>query len=256
MHTVNIPSKVLLLASLINFAPNIWANNSQTTTSIIQAQSIQQLAESKLKSSESLQNKDEWSEWGLTHEDWIHYKKLKEGPIGIWTPNLDPLTTLGIEAKTESERRRFAELLAKVEYARAEKILAFQLAYDKAFARLYPNQLPFRTNESGTIHSTSSAIDRVIYFTRSDCGKKCSDDLLRLIDFAKSYPIDIYLIDSKQKDETIRKWAIDNKIDIQKVRSRQITLNHDKGYWLKYAKGKMPAAFQIQGDGEWKSLVY
>lgn len=230
-----------------------WAD---TSLSMTKDNSIQQTTENKLKNNQSELIEDKWSEWGLTREDWSRYQKLKEGPIGIWTPNLDPITTLGIEAKTEDERRRFAELLAKIEYARAEKILAFQLAYDQAFAKLYPNQLPFRTDEDKKLSSTSTAANRVIYFTRTDCGKKCSDNLTRLLDFAKAYPIDIYIVDSQQKDESIRKWAIDNKIDLQKVRNRQITLNHDKGYWFKYANGKMPVAFQIQGDGEWKLLTY
>ncbi|MDU8924305.1 TIGR03759 family integrating conjugative element protein [Pasteurellaceae bacterium LIM206] len=228
--------------------------NTPVISSPYQIQAMRNSTENALKN--QAQQEDKWSEWGLTHEDWLQYKKLKEGPIGIWTPNLDPLTTLGIEAKTEGERKRYAELLAKIEYSRAEKILAFQMAYDQAFARLYPNQLPFRTDESGSVAVTPAAMNRIIYFTRTDCGKKCSDNLVRLFDFAKSNPIDIYIINSGQDDKVIRKWAVDNKIDIQKVRDRQITLNHDKGYWLKYANGKMPAAFQIQGDGEWKSLVY
>ncbi|WP_419851722.1 TIGR03759 family integrating conjugative element protein [Actinobacillus pleuropneumoniae] len=261
MRTVKIISQTTFSISFLCFitasaSADTLSNNTSITNSLTQAQSMQLSAENTLKANQTQKIEDHWSEWGLTREDWLQYKKLKEGPIGTWTPNLDPLTTLGIEAKTDTERKRYAELLARIEYARAEKILAFQMAYDQAFARLYPNQLPFRTDDSGSVALTPAAMNRIIYFTRIDCGKKCSDNLVRLFDFAKSYPIDIYVVDSHKKDEAIRKWALDNKIDTQKVRTRQITLNHDQGYWLKYANGKIPAAFQIQGDGEWKPLAY
>ncbi|SPX41093.1 exported protein [Haemophilus influenzae] len=41
-----------------------------------------------------------------------------------------------------------------------------------------------------------------------------------------------------------------------KVNRKLITLNHDNGAWLQYADGKMPAAFQIQQDGQWQQIVY
>lgn len=47
-----------------------------------------------------------------------------------------------------------------------------------------------------------------------------------------------------------------HQINPEKVKLRLITLNHDTGYWLHYANGKIPAAFQIQEDGQWQSLVY
>lgn len=229
-----------------------FANQTSVTNTISQAQSTQQSVEKSLNIQHSQSSENKWTEWGLTQTEWLRYEELKKGARGIWSPNLDPLTMLGVEACSDNERKHYAELLAKKEYQRVEKEFAFQIAYNQVFERLYPNQLPFRMDDSG---QPTSAINRVIYFTRTDC-EPCIDNLKRLQEYIQNYPLDIYVVDSMQNDETIRNWALKNNIDIAKVRARQITLNHDSGYWLKYAKGKMPAAFKIKGDGEWQSLVY
>src|SRR3546814_12388825 len=49
-------------------------------------------------------------EWGLQPEEWARYRQLMQGPLGVYSPQLDPLTALGIEARSEEERRRHAEL--------------------------------------------------------------------------------------------------------------------------------------------------
>lgn len=247
----------LSLATFFAVSSLVWANNTITQSTLSQAQTFQQSVEQQSGQSRITENR--WSEWGLTEQDWTRYEALKNGPQGVWSPNLDPLTMLGIEARSESERTRYAELLARKEFERNEKILAFQLAYDQAFTRLYPNILPFRVDENGQLSAASAAptsSNRIIYFTRSDCGKKCSDDLKKLFTHAGNNPIDIYLVDSEQSDEKIRKWAMDNQIDVDKVRSRQITLNHDKGMWLKNANGKIPVAFRIVGNNEWQRVGY
>src|SRR5699024_3163996 len=88
--------------------------------------------------------------WGLDEEELDRYEQLMQGSRGIWSPGLDPVTALGVEAKTEQERRRYAEMLVEVEKARVERELAFQRAYDDAWSRLYPDEMPitpFLVNE-------------------------------------------------------------------------------------------------------------
>lgn len=254
-------SHLPLLCALVA-STTTWANvatqtsasvASATQATLTQTQAVQHAVEQQLGKQQVVENR--WSEWGLTETDWTRYEELKKGPQGIWNPNLDPLTMLGIEARSESERTRYAELLAKKEFERNEKILAFQLAYDAAFTRLYPNILPFRTDEDGQASTAPSSPNRIIYFTRTDCNTDCTNDLKKLLAFAGNNPVDIYLVDSQQSDDKIRKWALEQNINIEKVRSRQITLNHDKGMWLKNANGKMPVAFRIVGE-EWQRVGY
>lgn len=68
-------------------------------------------------------------------------------------------------------------------------------------------------------------------------------------------PVDIYLVDSAGSDDTIRQWALAHHIPVDKVRSRQITLNHDNGNWLKYGQGRMPVVLQ-QGASGWQIAAF
>lgn len=58
----------------------------------------------------------------------------------MYSPGIDPLTALGIEARSAEERRRYADLQVQAERRRVEKELAYQRAYDEAFARAYPGE--------------------------------------------------------------------------------------------------------------------
>ena len=49
-------------------------------------------------------------DWGLGVEEWTRYRDLMQGPLGVYSPHLDPLTALGIEARADQERQRYAEL--------------------------------------------------------------------------------------------------------------------------------------------------
>ncbi len=76
--------------------------------------------------------------WGLTDEEWQRYQALMNGRRGVFSPDLDPITALGIEARTAEERRRFAELSVQQDFKRVEAELAFQREVDAAWKRLYP----------------------------------------------------------------------------------------------------------------------
>ena len=49
-----------------------------------------------------------------------------QGHRGILSPDIDPITALGVEAETEEERRRFAEIHVRFELQRTQKEVAFQ----------------------------------------------------------------------------------------------------------------------------------
>ena len=51
--------------------------------------------------------------WGLTEQEWTRFEEIQRGPRGYWSPNLDPLTALGVEARDAAERQRYAELQAR-----------------------------------------------------------------------------------------------------------------------------------------------
>lgn len=198
----------------------------------------------------SLSNSNQPSSGGLSDTEWQKYQQLKQGKRGIQSPGLDPLTTLGVESDSVSERRRLAELWVKEEYQRTEKELAFQREVNAAWSRLYPNALSVNMgNASGLAHDTNG---RMALFVRDNC-ERCDARLAAVL--ADNRPVDIYLVGSDGKDDTVRKWAVSHNIPVDRVRSRQITLNHDRGLWLTYGQGQMPVILQ-QGENGWQLAAF
>lgn len=70
--------------------------------------------------------------WNLTTEEWQRFEHLMNGLLGVYSPDIDPLTALGIEARSDEERLRYAHQQVQTEALRVEKLLAYQRAYDAA----------------------------------------------------------------------------------------------------------------------------
>lgn len=188
-------------------------------------------------------------DWGLSGDEWGRYRELMEGPLGIHSPNLDPLTALGIEARSDEERRRYAELQVQVEARRVEKLLAYQRAYDEAWQRLHPDaqrvNLPDALPGGGVLTGSG----RSAVFVRDGC-VPCTQIVQRLQTAGAEF--DVYMVGSRQDDARIRAWARQSRIDPARVRSGSITLNHDGGRWLALGlSGELPAVVR-QVDGQWQ----
>lgn len=189
-------------------------------------------------------------QWGLTDTEWQRYEQMKNGIRGIQSPGLDPLTLLGVEAESASERRRLAELWVDMEYRRVEKELLFQREVDAAWGRLFPSVLPVNMgNAAGIVRDNHG---RLALFVRDDC-VRCDARLSAVL--ADNRPVDIYLVGSNGKDETVRQWAVKHHIPLERVRSRHITLNHDKGLWAQHGQGQMPVVLQ-QGEDGWHIAAF
>ncbi|MEE5091725.1 TIGR03759 family integrating conjugative element protein [Xanthomonas euvesicatoria] len=192
-------------------------------------------------------------EWNLRAEDWSRYRALMQGPLGTYSPNLDPLTALGIEARSEEERRRYAELQVQAEALRVEKTLTYQRAYDAAWQRLHPAQQrvdlqstkgPAKANIPNT-----AAPGRIAIFVKDGCAA-CDQRALQLQSAGTGF--DIYVVGSRGDDDRIRRWATRAGIDPARVRARTITLNHDGGRWLSLGlPGDLPAVVREVG-GQWQ----
>ncbi|APV87160.1 integrating conjugative element protein [Salmonella enterica subsp. enterica serovar Mbandaka str. ATCC 51958] len=222
----------VLTVSTVAFAVSpVVQGNSQTVDTLLQTLEQQQMTRSA-------------QEWGLTTEEWQRYETLKKGRRGVLSPGLDPLTMLGIEARSDEERRHFAELTVKQEFQRVEAELAFQREVNSAWMRVYPGVLPVQDLRS----EASNA--RQALFVKDNC-PACERKLAQLM--KSNQPLDIYLVGSGGKDEAVRNWAKKHNIPAEKVKSRQVTLNHDNGMWLKYGNGLMPVVLQ-QGAQGWQRV--
>ncbi|KIH84091.1 TIGR03759 family integrating conjugative element protein [Pseudomonas batumici] len=191
------------------------------------------------------------TEWGLKPEEWQRYRRLMQGPLGVYSPNLDPLTALGIEARDSQEQQRYAEQQVQAEFARVQKLLAYQNAYNDAFQRLYPGQLPVNLmgTESTAQASPVTSSVRLAVFVTTNC-KNCPERVRQLQQTAQGF--DLYLVDSLGKDDRLRAWAKRAGIEPQKVLNRDITLNHDAGHWARLGdNGAFPAVMR-QVNGQWQ----
>ncbi|MER2046277.1 MAG: TIGR03759 family integrating conjugative element protein [Pantoea agglomerans] len=203
------------------------------------------------ENSSSQQNTQQQAQqWGLSASDWSRYQTLMKGERGIMSPGLDPLTALGVETDNSAERRRLAELWVKQEYQRTEKELAFQREVNAAWLRLYPETLAVNmgANAAGIAHDTQG---RLALFLKENCSR-CDARLAAVL--ADNRPVDLYLV-GIDSDDGLRAWAVKHNIPVEKVRSRQITLNHDNGLWFRYGMGQMPVILQQGGTG-WQVAAY
>jgi len=172
--------------------------------------------------------------WELSPMEWRRYQALMAGIRGSVSPaNLSPIEVLGIHARNEAERARYAERWASLMHEDAERILAFQRAYDAAYERLFPDQplidragLPAKAAKPPALAST----DRILLFVRPDC-PACEPVLERVLARRGQIAgIDVYLQGFGPGDEAaIRNWAAEQGIDPAWVRAREVTLNFDAG---------------------------
>ncbi len=199
--------------SLMLFTSIAFADNAKNTVNIAAGNSS--VLETLRDKSAQYQSQQSAQQWGLSDTEWQKYQQLKQGKRGIQSPGLDPLTTLGVESNSSSERRRLAELWVREENQRTEKELAFQREVNAAWNRLYPNALSVNMgNASGLAHDTNG---RLALFVRDNC-ERCDARLAAVL--ADKRPVDIYLVGSDGKDDTVRKWAISHNIPVDRVRSR------------------------------------
>lgn len=236
-HYLVLPLVTLLAGGLAQFAVAQAITTSHTLLSREQSAAIEP------------DNEHQAKEWGLQTDEWARYRELMRGPLGIHSPTIDPLTVLGIEARSEEERRRYAELQVQVEARRVEKLLAYQRAYDAAWKRLYPTLQPLNLTDIPSASLTPDDANRLTVFVKDNC-PDCEQRVKQLQAIGTAF--DLYMVDSHNDDALIRTWAKQVNIDPAKVRTRVITLNHDTGYWLSLSlPGELPAIVRKVND-QWQ----
>lgn len=233
----NLPALLLLLtSSLAQGAPTPGSDNRPNRERPL---AIERAAEQQAR------------DWGLNVEEWTRYRDLMQGPLGVYSPNIDPLTALGIEARSDQERQRYAELQVEAEAHRIEKLLAYQRAYDDAWQRLHADMPRVILPDASPAFSpvVPAASGRLALFVEDACSA-CDQTALRLQ--AAGQAFDIYVVDSGADDARIRAWAQRIGIEPAKVRSGQVTLNHDAGRWVSLGlPGDLPAVVRQVG-GQWQ----
>lgn len=218
---------LLLALTAPTFAQTSWSeklSGQDASTTGEQQTQVDEIDRDELQRSQA-------EAWGLTDQEWSRYQELKERPRGTWSPDLDPITMLGIEARSEAERRHYAELLVEQQRKRVERELAFQKAYDAAWQRLHPDESRVnffalgRSQTAQSLLSTDTAVPSRynVVVALDDCNR-CDAEVQRLMD--QGALMDIWVVDSDGNDDAIRQWATEVGIPADRVRQGQITLNH------------------------------
>ena len=193
--------------------------------------------------------------WGVSATEWDRYRSLMEGVRGSISPaTISPIEVLGIHARNDAERRRYAEQWAVMMREDAERILAFQHAYDQAGRLLYPSEslidvarLPDRAESEQALIAT----DRVLLFALPDCAA-CDAILSRLLaKLDRVAGVDVYLVGVAAGDEgAIRDWATARGIQPEWVRTRRVTLNFDGGALERLVPGQSELPYLMRRRGE------
>lgn len=175
--------------------------------------------ETTVRESELRHSERQAAVWNLSGEDWTRYEELMRGRRGAWSPDADPLLVLGAHARTESERRRFAEAFVVAEHARVEGELAFERAVQDAWRRLFPGE-PRIAARAGTL--PGAAVDRyalVLERGCADCGRRLRELL------QAGAPVDVY-VRGAADDADLRAWAAEQAVAPAAVRAGLVTVNH------------------------------
>ena len=180
--------------------------------------------------------------WRLSPEDWARYETLMRGRRGVWTPGADPLLVLGAHARSEAERRRFAEAFVRAEHERVEGELAFERAVAAAWARLFPGALRVGVQSPAAAHSAEAEPERYALVFDRDC-TGCEATVRAYAGGA--VPVDVY-VRGVGDDAALRLWAWSHGVRAADVRAGRVTVNHDDGS----VPGPAPAVWARRG-GRW-----
>lgn len=192
--------------------------------------------------------------WSLSTKEWSRYKELMQGIRGsISAANISPIEVLGLHAKTASERRKYAEIWAKMMHEDIEKTIAFHDAMEVANNKLYPSEVLLPGFDIPDVKAEAfKKGDRVLVFVKIiDC-TLCLEIVQKLLsdEQVNKLIMDIYFIDTKDKKDnaSIRKWAKNLSLDETRLKTGSITLNHDNGNLYKITKklvNKVPLVFSL-----------
>jgi len=252
-------SQLLCLLVVMLFSPLSMAITSTTNEQQSHSKNINQNStypkqtEDQFILNKYQQDLEKASFWGLTIEEWNKFETIQETKgRKYWSPNLDPLTTLGVEAETKEERERYAMLLVKKEFERTTKELEFQRTYDRVFKKLYPDILPIEIDDNPNfVAPINFEGERLVLFI--DINDSVSGNNLLSKAISTGMDLDVYLLNTSNDNEMIQKWAVLHNISIEQVRKGAITLNHDNGQWSQIGKGISPILLQQQ-NSKWRQI--
>ena len=185
--------------------------------------------------------------WGLTSTEWLAYERIMGDRRGVWSPGLDPVTALGVSAETTTERNRYAEQYVRIEFERTRKELAFQLAVDQAWRRLYP-ETPRLSHRSSP--AASQATQRYALIVATDC-VECADLFAQRLPGMLSEAqegVDVHVVGTGGDDDVLKRWLVSQPDLLVALKAGQVTVNHGSQF---EDLQRFPVVYHKARDGQW-----
>ena len=175
--------------------------------------------------------------WNISTDDWIRYEQIMQVEGQYLWKDIDPITVLGLNARSASERNRYAEKLAKLEFTNAQKVILLDRAYNKAFHELYgklpvvdPSKLNIGRAKASLLSVPKTSVktefgDRYIAFVNTQCStcNRMVEQVLGSLQLGVS--LDIHF--KKDSRQAITQWANKQGISAESVEVGTVTLNPD-----------------------------
>ena len=172
--------------------------------------------------------------WGVTQEDWTRYQQIMSTKGHYLYKDLDPVTVLGLNARSSGERNRYAELLAKQEFANTQALILLDQAYNEAFKKLFGHLPIINPAEVYQAKASLSSVsptnlqadpgDRYVLFASTNCDLCNSRVNSLLADLNFDVSIDIHFTKQDTR-KSITDWAGRMQISPAAVETGKITLN-------------------------------
>lgn len=207
--------------------------------------------------------------WGLSVEEWKRYLEIKRGPRGVWSPNVDPLAMLALEADNEADMRHYATLYAHMQDLRIQRELKVDRFRREAVQKLYAGKSTFdqtllnvnkkaktktfeQNYEMSPMASPTDSLmfgDRLLYFASVNIKPAALvQRLTAKVEETAGVKLDIYVVGS-DSDKDIMNWASSVGINAMLVKQKTITLNHDKGTLKKLSTDNAESQVFLQRGG-------
>ncbi len=190
--------------------------------------------------------------WQLTDEEWSRYEEIKtKSPWASWENNASPLAILFHYATSQVDKRRYARIEAELDTWRQHAVVEFQTLYDKERAIVHQRYVDAVQHTLPTLDNIRPHDALRLFVNVDTCDPRCRSVVARAI--ATSARLDIYVVGAKEDDEIFR-WATSAAIPIERVKTKEITLNHENNLLQIVVQQQgipqpvLPALFKALGD--------
>lgn len=202
--------------------------------------------------------------WGITNEEMARYDELTSQG-GIYSQlgkDLTVLEVLGMEARSEAERQKYARLMVEQEIRYQQNVLAFEVAKMDVMKEKYPNMEIWYTKEElrqkslpDLLKGLASYQDkRLVIYVGDECDSDCQDYITKVRSSASSSTrVDIFFTNTRGDDKKLRDAVSKLGLNPKDIDGTTLTVNHDKGYFarLKVDGVKtLPMAVRLDKTGE------